>query len=174
VYDPEWAGFFSFEATTDGAAVAVALPSSGRVLLRATDGSDVTAIGDDRFVRPSAGPRAVADEEDGARPVKTDIIDIPTGTTTPVDPADCANRLSDATTASTYVRLCLPGSGPVLVWQNLSSPTPEAVPVPWGLAPAGARSLMNSLRRTAVVPAAGAIVVARAGDPLVVGFQQKP
>jgi outer membrane protein assembly factor BamB len=157
----------SLAASPDGEVVSLRLSSAkaldttgSDVLLRADTGVLLTSVDGGLFPRLGTGPVPVLELQEGARPTRGEAVDPRTGARTALDLAACPNRTADATTASTYLRVC----GAELVWQELAGGPASSAPI------AGREAAPPGGRSTAVVPAPGAVVIVRRAESTVVGF----
>ncbi|HEX2130143.1 MAG TPA: PQQ-binding-like beta-propeller repeat protein [Actinophytocola sp.] len=114
----------------------------------------------------------------GARPLLPDepddtlgprIVDPSTGETTELPPTTCESPRADTTTESAYLRICGPDTEATLVWQSFSDGHVARTPIPWGTS-AHPSSMLGSRDHAVVLPAPGAIVVAKAADTAVNGY----
>ncbi|XVV00083.1 hypothetical protein ACQPW3_21750 [Actinosynnema sp. CA-248983] len=103
-------------------------------------------------VRTDIGPRVVVEKQAGSAVTALAFLDMGTGATTPLDVTACARRRADATTATTYLRAC-EDAGVTVVAQGLDGSAVTRTPV--------RLDGSGSLAEVRLVPAPGAIVVAR-------------
>jgi len=162
---------FMLAASPDGGVVSVRLSSprattSEDVLLRADTGALLTSVDGGLFPRLDTGPIPVLERQDNAQPTRSEAVDPNTGKTTPLDLSACAGRIADATTASTYLRVCDTTS---LVWQPLTGGPASTAPLDRPESESEIGGLLGG-GTTALVPAPGAVVVARSTDLAVTGF----
>jgi len=162
---------FMLAASPDGDVVSVRLTSprattSEDVLLRADTGALLTSVDGGLFPRLDTGPVPVLELQTNAQPTRSEAVDPNTGTTTPLDLTACPNRIADATTMSTYLRVCDTTS---LVWQPLTGGPASTAPLDRPESESAIGGLLGG-GTTALVPAPGAVVVARATDLAVTGF----
>ncbi|MET1075192.1 MAG: PQQ-binding-like beta-propeller repeat protein, partial [Umezawaea sp.] len=164
----------SLAASPDGEVLSLRLSSpkattASDVLVRADTGALLTSVDNGLFPRVATGPVPVLELQDGARPTRSEAVDPRTGTRTALDLSACPSRIADATTTSTYLRVCGTGDDTELVWQDLAGGPAASAPIDWRATGAEHGRLLGG-GSTALVPAPGAIVAARATGPTVVGF----
>ncbi|WP_433259844.1 PQQ-binding-like beta-propeller repeat protein [Actinosynnema sp. CS-041913] len=149
------------DGTTDGAVVSLriitarALPGSVTSgLFDAETGRQLAHPGTPWTVRARVGPRPLLEEQDTAATRAIRSIDLATGTMTALDVAACPQRTADATTTTTYLRVCGDnGRELTLVVQGLDGTPPTTTQV--------RLDGSGSLPELKLVPAPGAIVLAR-------------
>ncbi len=163
----------SLSASPDGEVVSLGLSSprstGSDVLLRTDTGTLLTAVDGGLFPRLDTGPVPVLERQDGALPPRSEAVDPRSGARTPIDLTACPSKIADATTASTYLRVCGTRDDASLVWQDLAGGPASSAPIDWRGAAAEYGRLLGR-RSTAVVAAPGAVVVVRATGSTVIGF----
>lgn len=173
----------------DGALVAVEITAAGpsrpgERLLRSTDGTELTTVTAGRDVLPGAGVRPLVVGADGGTDGGDDggadggadgggpgpeVVDPATGDRTELAPADCPGARSTTTTATMLLRICFAAGDALLTWQPLTGGPLSRTPLEWAPDPAPGL-LLGSAAQAVVLPAPGAIVVARADDRVVAGY----
>ncbi|RKT54897.1 PQQ-binding-like beta-propeller repeat protein [Saccharothrix australiensis] len=124
-------------------------------LFDAEDGTPLARPDPAWVVRAEVGARVLLEEQDSSAVRAIHAFDVATGGTTALDVAACPHRAADATTSTTYLRVCGDTGREVTVLvQGLDGAPPTAVPV--RLDGSGSRSALL------LTPAPGAIVLTRA------------
>ncbi|GAB3439151.1 outer membrane protein assembly factor BamB family protein [Actinophytocola sediminis] len=158
---------YFLSTSQDGAVVAVQF-AGRQVLLRTEDGTELTEVDRSASVEVGTHPLLTGEPTDEIGP---EIVDPDTGERTELPSATCADPRAEATTASAYLRVCGPDTDASLVWQDFAGDGQLArTPIGWGASTSPSSRMLGLRAHAVVLPAPGAIVVARAGDLLVTGY----
>lgn len=160
---------YHVSTSPDGEVVSVRLTGAGpHVMLRTEDGAELTTVDRSASVEVGTHPLLTGEPTDEIGP---ELVDPVTGERTELPRTTCTDPRADATTASAYLRICGPDSDASLVWQDLTGdPRVIRTPIGWGASTSVASRMLGSRAHAVVLPAPGAIVVARAGDAVVTGY----
>ncbi|UVS79066.1 hypothetical protein Actkin_02807 [Actinokineospora sp. UTMC 2448] len=157
--EPFAAGRFTTTTSPDGRVAAVTLPGRDPRLVWAESGEPVADLASGpRYPRVDLGVRPVAEERAAEEVLRAAVLDVETGEPTALDPRACPRPLDDATTATTYLRLCENADGVDLVWHTYGGPITR-VPLPW-----------SGRTQAVLLSVPGAVVAVRVGQPDVLGF----
>ncbi|MEJ2856029.1 MULTISPECIES: outer membrane protein assembly factor BamB family protein [unclassified Saccharothrix] len=151
-----WLRTLAPDAAPDAVRAGLLDAEDGRLIARpdpAWWGPDLAAL--PWSLRTDLGPKPVLQWEENGEVKAVRALDPATAATTPLDLAACPNPAAEATTATTYLRACGDtGHDLTLVTQDLTGAPPTTTPL--------RLDGSNLLARLHLVPASGAIVLARA------------
>lgn len=141
------------------------------VFVRADDGSELSPVDPPASAGAGSHPVLDLDQDNGYNPA---ILDPTTGEVTALPKMNCADWGTDTTTMSSYLQICESSDGAFLAWQNLTSGQTGHTRINWTEEyvdkdydhPA---SMFDAVG-FAILPAPGAVVVARSGDTEVIGY----
>lgn len=138
------------------------------LLLRTGDGTELTEVDRAAVVDAGARPLLTGEPSDEVGP---EIVDPATGERTELPRVTCEDPRADTTTESVYLRVCGPDADADLVWQDFAGAGEVTrTPIGWGASTSARSTLLGGRAHAVVLPAPGAIVVARAGDTVVFGY----
>ncbi|MCT2585505.1 PQQ-like beta-propeller repeat protein [Actinophytocola gossypii] len=135
-----------------------------RAVLRTADGTPLSTPD----ARVDAGLRPLLpDEPDDTLGPR--VVDPATGDTRELPVTTCDSPRAHTTTETAYLRICGPDTEASLVWQTIADRRVARTPITWGT-PEILSRMLGTDARAVVVPAPGAIVVAKATDTTVSGY----
>jgi outer membrane protein assembly factor BamB len=102
------------------------------------------------------------------------VVDLPTGTTHPLPMMTCPEFVANATTSSAYLQVCQTGDRTSLMWQDIAGGPVGNTPIRWARKYVDQRyehppTTLSGLA-VAIIPAPGAIVLARSAGTEVLGY----